>query len=86
MKEIEKGGRKRWSEKGGPKRWSELTKKQSAVMRIIKENPSISRKALAAQLGINESAVQKHIEHLKKKEAIRRIGPAKGGHWEIIST
>ena len=86
LKEIERGGPKKVVRRGGQQRWSELTKKQLGVMRIIKENPSISRKALSLQLGINESAVQKHIEHLKTKEAIRRIGPAKGGHWEIIST
>jgi len=80
----EKGGQKKVVRKGGQKRWSKLTKKQTKVVQIIEGNPRISRKELALKLGINESAVQKHIENLKKKEAIRRIGPAKGGHWEII--
>ena len=57
---------------------------KKSLLQIIEKNPKISRKELALELGINESAVQKHIENLKKKEAIRRIGPAKGGYWEVI--
>jgi len=79
-----KGGQKKVVRKGGQKRWSKLTEKQTKVVQIIEGNPRISRKELALKLGINESAVQKHIENLKKKEAIRRIGPAKGGYWEVI--
>ena len=53
--------------KGGQKRWSELTEKQQTILRIIKENPKISRKELVKELNINPSAVQKHIEKLKQK-------------------
>ena len=35
-------------------------------------------------LGINPSAVQKHIEKLKKENAIKRSGGDKGGWWEIL--
>jgi len=69
--------------KGGQKRWSELTEKQQTILRIIKENPKISRKELVKELNINPSAVQKHIEKLKQKKLLKRIGPAKGGHWEV---
>ena len=30
------------------------------------------------------SAIQKHIERLKDAQRLRRIGPDKGGHWEVI--
>ena len=66
--------------KGGQK----ITEKQIIVLHIIKENPVISRKELALKLKINESAVQKHLENLKKIGVLKRIGPDKGGHWEII--
>lgn len=35
-------------------------------------------------LGINRSAVSKHLKALKEKEIIKRIGPDKGGKWNII--
>lgn len=70
--------------KGGQKRWSELTEKQQIILQIIKENPKISRKEIVKELNINPSAIQKRIEKLKQKGLLKRIGPAKGGHWEII--
>ena len=70
--------------KGGQKRWSGLTKKQTIVLEQIEKKPEISRKELAHILGINPSAVQKHIQGLKDKGYMRRIGPDKGGHWEVV--
>ena len=69
---------------GGRKKWSELTEKQAAVLESIRANPEVSRKKLAQSLSINPSAVQKHIEKLKHRGFIRRVGPDKGGRWEII--
>jgi ATP-dependent DNA helicase RecG len=39
---------------------------------------------LAETLRINPSAVQKHIQRLKNKGHICRVGPDKGGYWEIV--
>lgn len=54
------------------------------VLRLIKENPKITRNALSKTLCIATSAVQKHINRLKSDGVIRRIGGDYGGHWEII--
>lgn len=54
------------------------------VLRLIKENPQITRNALSKTLCIATSAVQKHINRLKSDGIIRRIGGDSGGHWEII--
>ena len=35
-------------------------------------------------LGINRSAIQKHLSNLKAAGRLRRIGPDKGGHWEVV--
>jgi ATP-dependent DNA helicase RecG len=43
---------------------------QKYFFELINANPTISRKALAEKLGINESAVQKHTDALKKKKVI----------------
>jgi ATP-dependent DNA helicase RecG len=53
------------------------------MLQQIKEKPTISRKELSAELKINESAVQKHLENLKKKGLLRRIGADRGGYWEV---
>ena len=59
-----------------------LTKRQKEVLALIVENPLISRKQLAEKLGINESAVQKHTDALKKKDIIERDS-ATTGQWII---
>lgn len=74
---------KKWSEKWSEK-WSDLSKRQIAIIAEITDNPKISRKELSRELGINPSAIQRHIEKLKEKGILKRVGPAKGGHWEII--
>jgi ATP-dependent DNA helicase RecG len=61
-----------------------LTKKQQQILEIIQDNPKMSRLELSKDLGINPSAVQKHIEKLKEKGLLRRIGPDKGGYWEVL--
>ena len=60
----------------------ELTQRQKEVLSIIKTNPKVSYKALADMLSINQSAVSKHLNVLKKKGVLQRIGGTRG-HWEI---
>ena len=70
--------------KGGQKKWSELSQRQQEMVGLIEKNPKISRRELSEKLGINPSAVQKHIEALKNKSILKRVGSAKGGHWEVV--
>ena len=60
-----------------------LTERQKEVLKIIIANPKISRKQLAEELRINESAIQKHINALKKKNFIKRESETTG-HWTIL--
>ena len=59
-----------------------LTIRQKEVFKLIVVNPKISRKELAKKLSINESAVQKHTDALKKKKVIEREGETTG-KWII---
>ena len=61
----------------------DLTDRQKEVLAIISTDQSRSYRAIAEQLSINESAVLKHIEILKNKGYITRIGGTRG-HWQII--
>ncbi|MCR5290401.1 MAG: Fic family protein [Treponema sp.] len=73
-----KGGQKTVA--GGQKKWSETALR---ILDLLKQNPKISRKELCGELGINPSAVQKHIEKLKETKMIERLGGAKGGEWRV---
>ena len=54
------------------------------VLRLIKENPQITRKVLSETIGIASSAIQKHINRLKAEGFIRRVGGDYGGYWDVI--
>jgi len=71
--------KEKWSEK-----WSEHSKREQEILKLITSNPHISRADISEMIEINPSAIQKQIEKLKEKGIIRRIGPNKGGYWEII--
>lgn len=60
-----------------------LSDRQKEIMELIQKKPTISRKELSEALNINPSAIQKHLKGLKQKGIIKRVGGAKGGHWEI---
>ncbi len=73
---------------GSPKRspkGSEVGSEKSSekILRLMKSNPSISAARIAQEIGITSRAVEKQINALKKAGVMRRIGPAKGGHWEV---
>lgn len=51
---------------------------------MIKLNPNVTTSEMVLTLGISERAVFKQIKLLKEANRIRRVGPDKGGHWEII--
>ena len=54
------------------------------IIEILEKEPKISITELALRLSKARSSVQKHIAFLNNKNIIRRIGPAKGGYWEVI--
>lgn len=56
------------------------------IIEILREHPALERRELATLLGgITENGVKYHIEKLKANGLIRRVGPDRGGHWEITS-
>ena len=59
-----------------------LTDRQKDILDLIKQNPKISRRDIANILDINQSAVLKHLENLKKLGVIERIGGTRG-YWKI---
>lgn len=61
-----------------------LGKTAMNILRIVQDFPSISMKDLANKCGITEDGVYWNIKHLKALGRIRRVGPDKGGHWEVV--
>ena len=54
------------------------------IIALIKENPQHSARSIAESIGISPKGIEKQLAKLKSQGVIRRIGPDKGGSWEII--
>jgi len=66
---------------------SYTVEKQSTSERIIdllKSSQKHTAKSLATAIGISVKGVEKQLAKLKSQGRIRRVGPDKGGHWEVI--
>ncbi|MDL1959589.1 MAG: winged helix-turn-helix transcriptional regulator [Deltaproteobacteria bacterium] len=48
-------------------------------------NPKVTYNELADITGKTRETIRVYIKMLKEMKLIKRIGPHKGGHWEIIS-
>jgi len=54
------------------------------VVRLMQEKPDITIPELARRMKRAERTVERQITRLKAEEIIGRIGPTKGGHWEVL--
>ena len=54
------------------------------ILAMIESNPSITTDEMAEALGLARRSVTKQLTKLKNEGRIRRVGPDKGGHWEVI--
>ena len=54
------------------------------ILDQIKANPYISRQELAELCGLTSDGIKYNIRKLREKGIIKRIGPDKGGHCEVI--
>lgn len=63
-----------------------LTDNQIKIIQLIENNKFISAKEIAATIKISHRKVQENMLKLKSLGIIKRIGPAKGGHWQVMST
>ena len=50
----------------------------------IRNNPNITLSEIARNLGVSRRWIATNIKHLQDKGIVKRVGPNKGGHWEII--
>lgn len=61
-----------------------MEKTVEKILAIVNKNPYITAKELTEETGLTRRGVEWNIDKLKRAGRIKRIGPDKGGHWEII--
>ena len=58
-------------------------KSELAIMRLLADNPRLTRVELAEKIGITESGVKKIITKMKAEGWIERKGSNKSGYWIV---
>jgi ATP-dependent DNA helicase RecG len=73
--------REKTSERTSEKR---LSKTAMAIVERMIATPDITIAELAAKLSRSKRAIELQISKLKQSQVIGRVGPDKGGHWEVL--
>ena len=88
-----KAATKRLSERGCQKTTQKTTQKTEPrtaqktavkILEILRGNPRSTRRGLALATGLTEDGVKWNLQRLKATGRLRRVGPDKGGRWEVI--
>ena len=80
MKERKEGWEKKFGE--GSEKSSE--KSSEKILALLEARNTASAREIAVILGLTPRAVEKHIAALKTAGRLKRVGPAKGGRWEVV--
>ena len=59
-----------------------ISQRQRNILELIQKDPTISLDSIAKAIGVSAPTIDREI--VKMSHLIKRIGPKKGGHWEII--
>ena len=54
------------------------------IVALVSDNLQVATVQMVASLGINRSVVSKHLRRLQTEGVARRVGPDRGGHWEVV--
>jgi ATP-dependent DNA helicase RecG len=68
----------------GEKVGESLTPNQKRILSLLRQNTRLSARELAEEVGISSRKIEQNIARLKDSGSLRRIGPAKGGYWEVL--
>ena len=60
-----------------------LTENRITILELMIDNPYISVVELAKAVGISVNSIMRNIDYMRGKY-LRRVGPDKGGFWEIV--
>jgi ATP-dependent DNA helicase RecG len=61
-------------------------KTEDKILEIIKQDDKISYDDMADILEMSRRGIAKQIKKLQEEGRLRRVGPDKGGHWEVTES
>jgi ATP-dependent DNA helicase RecG len=76
--------------KKAPQKTSEKTSEKTSgktsekILVLVRTNSKITIAELSEKIGITERSIERNLQKLQRDNLLKRIGGAKGGHWEVI--
>ena len=67
-----------------PKTVEESGKTADMILQLLKNNPKLTVRKITVMIGLSRRGVEEQIKSLKSKNLLRRLGPTKGGQWEVL--
>ena len=70
----------------GSQRFSQKSSQKNSqkIVDLIKDRPEITTTEMAEIIGLSRRSIVNITNKLQEEGVIRRVGPDKGGHWEVI--
>lgn len=59
-------------------------KTSQTIIDLVEDDPYISTTKMAEIIGVDRRTIARNIKKLQEQCVLRRVGPDKGGFWEII--
>ena len=59
-------------------------KGRARILELLRGRPKITIAELIEETGLSRNGVKWNIDRLKAEGFVRRVGPVKGGHWEVV--
>jgi Fic family protein len=53
------------------------------IIQALQQNPELTIPMLATQLAVSSRTIERHLQKLQQQGMLKRIGSAKGGHWQV---
>lgn len=62
----------------------QFTEKDKEILKVIQQNPELTQREIALELGWTVDRVKYYLNKMKKMQMIKRVGSRHKGHWEIL--
>jgi ATP-dependent DNA helicase RecG len=86
VQDIHEKARIKASEKMSEKASEKMSgKTPDRILRLVSSNHDITIAELAQTIGVTSRTIERNINTLQSQGRLKRVGPDKGGHWDIIN-
>jgi predicted HTH transcriptional regulator len=71
---------------GSEKMTEKMTEKTPGrILSALTGHPEATIADLSVVLGVSNRTIERNLKRLQAQGHIRRVGPAKGGYWEVVN-